>query len=117
MRLPQPMWRGAPHPTPCPRQCATPGCWTARKRTHAFAAADVAGRTDTYIVSTALRDAGLQDSPEAHRRFRDAYVPLLEEEICRPSTGRTGVMPGIVHLLERLGQGDGFHVALLTGNF
>lgn len=83
----------------------------------AFAASDVAGRTDTYILSTALAAAGLPDTREAHERFREAYIPLLHEEIARAATGRYGVMPGIEILLPELRGRDGFHLALLTGNF
>lgn len=83
----------------------------------AFQAADVAGRTDTFIVSTALRQAGLEDTPEAHGRFREAYVPLLSDEIRKPPTGRTGLMPGVDRLLEVLVSDDGFEIGLLTGNF
>jgi cold shock CspA family protein len=68
----------------------------------AFAGSDVAGRTDRFIVSGALIRAGLPDTPEQHHLFREAYVPLLREEILKPATGRYGLMPGIQALLDRL---------------
>lgn len=84
---------------------------------NAFAKADVAGRTDTFLLSAALERAGLPDTPELHARFRDAYVPLLREEMAQPAQGRCGLMPGISQLLEALRLREAAHVALLTGNF
>jgi phosphoglycolate phosphatase len=83
----------------------------------AFEGSDVAGRTDRFILSRALVQAGLPDTPEQHHRFREAYVPLLREEILRPATGRYGLMPGIRALLEALGDRGSVHFALLTGNY
>jgi phosphoglycolate phosphatase-like HAD superfamily hydrolase len=83
----------------------------------AFANADVAGRTDTYLLSAAFERAGLPDTPAAHARFREAYVPLLQEEIAKPPQGRVGLMPGIAELLDALGERPATHLALLTGNF
>jgi phosphoglycolate phosphatase-like HAD superfamily hydrolase len=83
----------------------------------AFAGSDVAGRTDRFIVSAALIRAGLPDTPEQHHLFREAYVPLLREEILKPATGRYGLMPGIQALLDRLRHGGSVHFALLTGNY
>jgi phosphoglycolate phosphatase-like HAD superfamily hydrolase len=83
----------------------------------AFAGSDVAGRTDRFIVSAALIRAGLPDTPEQHHLFREAYVPLLREEILKPATGRYGLMPGIATLLDRLHHRGSMHFALLTGNY
>lgn len=83
----------------------------------AFAGMEMAGRTDTFLVSGALARAGLPDLPEHHDRFREAYLVLLNEEIQRPGNGRRGVMPGVPSLLEALGQDAGLHLALLTGNY
>jgi phosphoglycolate phosphatase len=83
----------------------------------AFAGSDVAGRTDRFIVSGALIRAGLPDTPEQHHLFREAYVPLLREEILKPATGRYGLMPGIQALLDRLRHRGSVHFALLTGNY
>jgi phosphoglycolate phosphatase len=84
---------------------------------NAFASADVAGRTDTFLLSAALERAGLPDSPQVHARFRDTYVPLLREELAKPGRGHSGLMPGIAQLLEALRLRESTHVALLTGNF
>lgn len=83
----------------------------------AFARSDVAGRTDTFLLSTALGEAGLPDTPEVHARFRDVYVPVLREEMRRPPRGRCELMPGIQPLLDHLAQQASMHLALLTGNF
>lgn len=83
----------------------------------AFANVDVAGRTDTFLLSSALQRAGLADTREEHRRFCEAYVPLLREEIAKPAQSRKGLMPGILELLAALQQRDATHLALLTGNF
>lgn len=83
----------------------------------AFAHIDVAGRTDTFLLSTALNRAGLPDTSDAHTLFRDAYVPLLREEMVKPGHSRKGLMPGVSALLARLEQCAGTHLALLTGNF
>lgn len=83
----------------------------------AFRTSDVAGRTDTYILSRALEAAGLPDTPDHHRQFREAYIPRLRETLGRAQAGRYGVMPGIAALLDEVHRRDGVHLALLTGNF
>ena len=75
------------------------------------------GRTDSFLVSQALQAAGLPDTAEHHTRFRQAYVPLLEEEIQQPGAGHKGLMPGARALVEALVDHDHLHVALLTGNY
>ncbi len=76
-----------------------------------------AGRTDSELVARAFAQAGLPDTPEAHARFRAAYLPRLVEEIAHPGTGPKGVMPGVRPLLEALAKQADAHVALLTGNY
>lgn len=83
----------------------------------AFKGESFGGRTDSYLVSKALRLAGLPDTPEHHRRFRDAYLPLLAEEIEQPGQGHKGLMPGARELLEALDAHHHLHLALLTGNY
>ena len=82
-----------------------------------FAGESFGGRTDSYLVSKALTRAGLPDTAENHHRFRDAYLPLLAEEILHPGTGHKGLMPGARELLEALHHYDHLHLALLTGNY
>ena len=83
----------------------------------AFAGESFGGRTDSYLVSKALAQAGLPDSEENHHRFRDTYLPLLAEEILQPGQGHKGLMPGARELLEALEAYDHLHLALLTGNY
>ena len=83
----------------------------------AFAGESFGGRTDSYLISKALTQAGLPDSGENHHRFRDAYLPILAEEIQQPGQGHKGLMPGARELLEALEAYHHLHLALLTGNF
>ena len=85
--------------------------------TNAFEGQSFGGRTDSYLVSTALRANGLPDTPEQHDRFRQTYIPLLAEEIEHPGTGHKGLMPGARELLEALNDHHHLHLALLTGNY
>ncbi len=83
----------------------------------AFDGTHFAGRTDSSLVSLALQGAGLPDTPEQHARFREAYVPLLAEEIQHPGTGHKGLMPGVRELLDALSLFPDAYLALLTGNY
>jgi phosphoglycolate phosphatase len=83
----------------------------------AFADQHFGGRTDSFLVSNALQNAGLPDTPEQHERFRENYIPLLAEEIEQPGTGHKGLMPGARELLEALDLFPDVHMALLTGNY
>jgi phosphoglycolate phosphatase len=83
----------------------------------AFKGESFGGRTDSYLVSNALRAAGLPDTAENHDHFRDIYLPLLAEEIQHPGQGHKGLMPGARELLEALQEYDHLHLALLTGNY
>ena len=60
----------------------------------AFGGLHFGGRTDSSLVSWALTNAGLPDTPDAHHRFRDVYLPRLAEEILHPGEGHKGLMPG-----------------------
>jgi phosphoglycolate phosphatase len=83
----------------------------------AFKGESFGGRTDSYLVSKALKAAGVPDTRENHDRFRDTYLPLLAEEIRHPGQGHKGLMPGAKELLEALQEYDHLHLALLTGNY
>jgi len=82
-----------------------------------FSGVNLAGRTDSELVSSAFARAGLPDTVEAHRRFRDAYLPVLAEEMEHPGEGQKSAMPGARVLLEQLQGQEGVHLALLTGNY
>jgi phosphoglycolate phosphatase len=84
---------------------------------NAFAGESFGGRTDSFLVSNALRAAGLPDTADHHEQFRQTYIPLLAEEIQHPGTGHKGLMPGAVELLETLDDHHHLHLALLTGNY
>jgi phosphoglycolate phosphatase len=85
--------------------------------TDAFKGESFGGRTDSYLVSNALKLAGLPDTIDNHHRFRDNYLPLLAEEIQHPGEGHKGLMPGARELLESLEDHEHLHLALLTGNY
>ncbi len=83
----------------------------------AFAGISIGGNTDTFLLSTALARANLPDTADVHTRFRAAYLPMLEQEIQLPGSGRHGLMPGVDQLLTALNGRESFHLALLTGNY
>lgn len=83
----------------------------------AFEGIRMAGRTDSYLLSLALANHGLADTPEAHAAFRAAYVRLLAEAITEPGHGRRGVLAGVEPLLAALHARNDCHLALLTGNY
>jgi phosphoglycolate phosphatase-like HAD superfamily hydrolase len=83
----------------------------------AFGGTHFGGRTDSFLVSWALQQAGLPDTREHHHTFREKYLVNLAEEILHPGQGHYGLMPGARELLEALDQFDELHLALLTGNY
>ncbi|MEW6320381.1 MAG: haloacid dehalogenase-like hydrolase [Acidobacteriota bacterium] len=85
--------------------------------TEAFTGVSMAGRTDTWLVTTALARAGLPATPAALASFRTAYLAALAEEMHQPGSGPKGLLPGIEALLAAVAGVDGVHTALLTGNF
>jgi phosphoglycolate phosphatase len=84
---------------------------------NAFDGVPPAGRTDTFLLSGAFARADVEDSPGNHTRFRDAYLPILADEIVKRGHGRYGIMPGIEALLTSIRAQRGWHLALLTGNY
>jgi phosphoglycolate phosphatase-like HAD superfamily hydrolase len=84
---------------------------------NAFDGVSMGGRTDSSLVSEALVRSGIDDTPENHERFREAYLPRLAAEILAPGAGMKGVMPGVGRLLDLAGAHSGLHLALLTGNY
>jgi phosphoglycolate phosphatase len=83
----------------------------------AFTSVAMAGRTDTSLVSQALRQHGIPDTADSHEKFRTVYLEKLSKEIHQPGVGRKGVMPGARELLVALSGHPHVHVALLTGNY
>jgi phosphoglycolate phosphatase-like HAD superfamily hydrolase len=78
---------------------------------------DLAGRTDRAIVIEALESIGLPTHPDEISRLRDIYCACLAEEIVRPVTAPSGVLPGVVALLDALAARAEVAIGLLTGNF
>jgi phosphoglycolate phosphatase-like HAD superfamily hydrolase len=80
----------------------------------AFRDIPMAGRTDTWILSSAAAAHGVQ--PSALTTFQDAYLAHLEREL-EPPNPRKLMMPGIRSLLDTLASRDDIYLALLTGNY
>lgn len=83
----------------------------------AFAGVSMAGRTDRWLVETALERHGVAVSDTHLERFRGRYLDYLASAIGEPGHGRRGVMPGVHDALDRLARRAGTHLALLTGNY
>lgn len=78
----------------------------------------LAGRTDRAIASDLLRAIGREPDEPAIARLREAYCECLAVEIRRPVAEHpTGVLPGVVELLDELEAGPRAALGLLTGNF
>jgi phosphoglycolate phosphatase len=80
----------------------------------AFRDIPMAGRTDTWILSSAAAAHGIPPSELA--AFHDAYLAHLEREL-EPANPRKTMMPGVRSLLDRLASRDDTYLALLTGNY
>ena len=83
----------------------------------AFNDISMAGRTDWYLLSIALSQAGQTLNPSEFERFRAVYIRFLEEEVLERGEGRKGIMPGVRDLLDTLASRDDVVLGLLTGNF
>lgn len=78
---------------------------------------DFHGKTDPAIVRGLLREIGWEDAAIEDRmeRLWPVYVRALERELAARD-GRVGIYPGVVELLDRLRELEGFVPAILTGN-
>ena len=72
-----------------------------------------AGRSDSWIVPTALSNQGRECSAEDLARFVDHYVPNLGKAVVERNSR---LCPGVVPLLEALAEED-VTLGLGTGNF
>lgn len=72
-----------------------------------------AGRSDSWIVPTALANHGLDCSPDDLARFVDHYVPHLGDALPKR---KSRLCPGVEPLLEALSRVD-LTLGLGTGNF
>jgi phosphoglycolate phosphatase-like HAD superfamily hydrolase len=77
----------------------------------------VAGRCDRIIVMDAMRGIGIDPVDEEVVRLRDVYFEHLREEIVRPVAEPSGILPGVLALIDALEKRPDVVVALLTGNF
>src|SRR5262245_52201089 len=82
----------------------------------ALARVPFAGRTDRSIVLDAFRAFDVEPSDAEIIALRDAYLSRLPHELRRPVPEWSGVLPGVVNLLDAL-EGTTSGVGLLTGNF
>ena len=80
----------------------------------AFRDIPMAGRTDTWILSSAAAAHGIL--PAELTAFHDTYLTHLEREL-EPPNPRKVMMPGIRPLLDALASRDDIYLALLTGNY
>lgn len=83
---------------------------------HGMPSISMAGRTDAWIVAQMVERHSLACDDDVLRRFHDAYVGHLLDEIHKPGPQK-GVLPGVCETLEALVAHGGAHLALLTGNF
>jgi phosphoglycolate phosphatase-like HAD superfamily hydrolase len=81
---------------------------------NAFSDIQMAGRTDTWILSNAAAAHGVVPSNLA--AFPDAYIAHLERELESPHPRKT-IMPGVRDLLDALTSREDVYLALLTGNY
>ncbi len=72
-----------------------------------------AGRSDSWIVPTALANNGRECLPDDLGRFVDAYVPHLSEAV---NERNSELCPGVIELLDALADED-VTMGLGTGNF
>lgn len=83
----------------------------------AFAGLSMGGRTDRYLIETALERWKLPVTADHLDRFRERYLARLRAEIHEPGSGTKSTMPGVAALLDAIGRLDHVHAALLTGNY
>jgi phosphoglycolate phosphatase len=77
----------------------------------------LAGRTDRAIVGDVLRAIGIEPTDREVARVREAYIADLRVEIKRSVADPTGVLPGVVAVLDAMAALPHVQVGLLTGNF
>jgi phosphoglycolate phosphatase-like HAD superfamily hydrolase len=86
-------------------------------RERALDSVPIAGRTDRAIVADVMRAIGIEPTENRVVELRDGYLDDLRREIGRPVAEPSGVLPGVVALLDALAALPDVHVGLLTGNF
>ena len=80
-----------------------------------FKRVEFSGRTDRYILATALRQHGIDGDYDEHQaRFVERYYAHLPQAL-HERQGK--LMPGFPALLDALSERPDVHVGLATGNF
>jgi phosphoglycolate phosphatase-like HAD superfamily hydrolase len=78
----------------------------------------IAGRTDRAIVTDAMRHHSVTPDDARLKSLHDRYIENLRVEIRRPIPSHpSGVLPGVIELLDALANEPETVTALLTGNF
>jgi phosphoglycolate phosphatase-like HAD superfamily hydrolase len=87
--------------------------------TNAFAAIPMPGRTDHWLVASALAAHGIPHDHPSIARFPATYHRYLEAELKQPPPpgARNGVLPGVQVLLDALAGRRWARLGLLTGNY
>ena len=85
----------------------------------AFGSIPLPGRTDAWLLASALEIHGLPCDDAHVLTFRDAYLRDLALELAQPppADAPNGILPGVRPLLETLASRDIVHLGLLTGNY
>lgn len=84
----------------------------------AFTGVQMAGRTDSWILSDALAAQRIAPDDSRVARYRSVYLRHLARELLAPPPGKThGIMPGVLLLLDALAARPDVYLALLTGNY
>jgi phosphoglycolate phosphatase len=85
----------------------------------AFAAIQMPGRTDSWLLASALAAHHIPPDDAYVARFHRNYLRHLEAELAQdpPPGSRSGVLPGVEALLDALSANQAAHLGLLTGNY
>ncbi len=83
---------------------------------NAFDGISLSGRTDTWIIRTAMSRAGVAIDDKTVNAFKEHYFERLSQEIVKPGRKKQ-VMPGVTSLLKGLRQRKDIVLGLLTGNW
>jgi phosphoglycolate phosphatase-like HAD superfamily hydrolase len=85
----------------------------------AFGSIPLPGRTDAWLLASALEIHGLPRDDAHVLTFRDAYLRDLALELAQPppADAPNGILPGVRPLLETLASRHTVHLGLLTGNY
>jgi phosphoglycolate phosphatase-like HAD superfamily hydrolase len=85
----------------------------------AFGSIPLPGRTDAWLLASALEIHGLPRDDAHVVPFRETYLRdlALELEQAPPADAPNGILPGVRPLLDALASRDMVRLGLLTGNY